>query len=117
MNKTKIPWCDYTWNPIVGCSPCSPGCDHCYAKAISHRFHLPWGKAHFMPERLNEPYKIRKPARIFVCSMSDIFHETIDPEWRVKIYLTITSLPWHTFILLTKRAVAARHVGGTRRPA
>lgn len=103
MNKTKIPWCDYTWNPIVGCSPASEGCQNCYAAAISHRFGLPWGKAHFMSGRLSEPSRIRKGGRVFVCSMSDLGHESVDPDWRQYVACTMTENPHHTYIVLTKR--------------
>jgi protein gp37 len=103
MNKTKIPWCDWTWNPIVGCSPASEGCAHCYAAAISKRFHLPWGSAHFMPDRLDQPAKMRKPGRVFVCSMADLGHETVKPGWREEIYDAMMRAPWHTYIVLTKR--------------
>lgn len=103
MNKTKIEWCDYTWNPIVGCSPISKGCAHCYAAAISRRFKLPWGKAHFMPARLPEPMKERTPGRVFVCSMSDIGHESVEPLWRHAIASAMRSAPHHQFIVLTKR--------------
>lgn len=103
MNRTKISWCDWTWNPIVGCSPASAGCAHCYAAAISRRFGLPWGSAHFMPERLDQPSKVRKPGRVFVCSMADIGHETVKQEWRKAVYEAMRAAPWHTFIVLTKR--------------
>jgi protein gp37 len=103
MNKTGIEWCDYTWNPIVGCSPASAGCDNCYAAAISKRFHLPWGSAHFMPERLGQPAKVKKPGRVFVCSMADIGHDTVKPEWRAEIASVMRAAPWHTYIALTKR--------------
>ena len=103
MNRTKIPWCDWTWNPIVGCSPASKGCVNCYAKAISKRFHLPWGSAHFAPERLDQPAKVRKPGRVFVCSMADIGHETVKTEWREAVYAAMRAAPWHTYIVLTKR--------------
>jgi len=103
MNRTRIPWCDWTWNPIVGCSPASEGCAHCYAAAISKRFHLPWGSACFMPERLDQPAEVRKPGRVFVCSMADIGHETVKPEWREAVCAAMRSAPWHTFIILTKR--------------
>ena len=99
MNRTKIPWCDYTWNPIVGCSPVSEGCRHCYAAAMSRRFSLPWGTAHFI-ERLN-------PARLkiagFVCSMADLYHETVDDVTRSAVFNVIGRCPQHTFIILTKR--------------
>ena len=79
MNRTKIEWCDWTWNPIVGCSPASEGCANCYAAAIARRFGMPWGRPVFRPERLNEPQRVKKPGRIFVCSMSDIGHERVCP--------------------------------------
>ncbi len=103
MNKTKIPWADYTWNPIVGCSPASEGCANCYASAISKRFHLPWGSAQFMPERMHQPEREKKPSRIFVCSMSDFYHETVDDVTRSAVMEIIGACPWHTFIILTKR--------------
>jgi len=98
-----IGWCDFTWNPIIGCSPVSPGCENCYAAAISRRFGLPWGTAHFMPDRLGQPSKVPTPARVFVCSMSDIGHETVKPEWREAVYAAMRAAPQHTFIILTKR--------------
>jgi protein gp37 len=103
MNRTGIEWCDWTWNPIVGCSPVSDGCAHCYAAAISRRFHLPWGTAHFLPERLGEPAQLRKPGRVFVCSMSDLGHDAVKPEWRSAIIEAMLAAPWHTYIVLTKR--------------
>jgi protein gp37 len=103
MNKTKIEWCDYTWNPITGCSPVSEACENCYAAAISKRFKLPWGKPVFHPDRLGEPCWVKKPERIFVCSMSDLFHEGVQAEWIDKIFEIMWACPQHTFILLTKR--------------
>lgn len=103
MNKTKIPWADWTWNPIVGCSYISGGCKNCYAAAISKRFNLPWGEAHFMEDRLEQPAKVKKPGRVFVCSMSDLGHHTVDGKWRYMIYQAMRAAPWHTYIVLTKR--------------
>jgi protein gp37 len=107
MNKTKIPWCDWTWNPIVGCSPASEGCANCYAAAISKRFHLPWGSAHFLPERLDQPAKVRKPGRVFVCSMGDLFHESVPDDWIKQVFNAmhpdILQPSCHTFQILTKR--------------
>lgn len=105
MNKTKIPWCDYTWNPITGCTPISDGCRHCYAAAIARRFWKgrKFSDIQFHPERLGEISKIRKPSRIFVGSMGDMFH---DPTlfWHVaKVIQEIWKYPQHTFIFLTKR--------------
>jgi len=103
MNKTKIEWCDYTWNPIVGCSPISAGCKNCYAAAISKRFNLPWGSAHYIPERLTQPLDLEKPSRIFVCSMGDFFHHTVKTEWKHAVFNVVDACPQHTFIFLTKR--------------
>lgn len=106
MNKqgpNGIPWCDYTWSPIVGCSPASTGCFNCYAADISRRFRLPWGGPHFRPDRLSEPAKVRKPSRIFVCSMADLFHPAVKVEWKHKIFTAMNNAPQHIFQLLTKR--------------
>ena len=103
MNKTGIEWCDYTWNPITGCSRVSDGCANCYAEAISKRFHMPWGRAYFHPERLSQPASVKKPSRVFVCSMSDIGHESVKREWLYYIYDAMRSAPQHQYILLTKR--------------
>lgn len=106
MNKqgpNGIPWCDYTWSPIVGCSPASSGCANCYAAAISKRFHLPWGRPHFRSDRLDEPAKVRNPGRVFICSMSDLGHEFVQPEWRSLILQAMQKAPQHQYIILTKR--------------
>jgi len=104
MNKTKIDWCDYTWNPISGCSPISEGCKNCFAERVSARFKLPWGKPVFHPEKLEEPLRTKKPGKVFVCSMSDLFHEDVKPEWIWQIWTAMLKAPQHTFIVLTKRA-------------
>ena len=103
MNKTAISWCDYTWNPITGCSHISEGCDNCYAAAIARRFHKPWGYPVFMPERLHQPSKEKRPSRIFVCSVSDYGHEKVMFDWRDQINEVMEKAFWHTFIVLTKR--------------
>ena len=103
MNKTKISWCDYTWNPITGCSEISEGCQNCYAKALSKRFGWAWGDPVRHGDRLKEPRKLKKPAKIFVCSMSDLFHEKIHNEWINQVIDVIEKNPQHTFIILTKR--------------
>ena len=66
---------------------------------------MPWGSAHFLPERLDQPSKIRKPGRVFVCSMSDIGHETVKPEWREAIFNRMARKDYrhHQYIILTKR--------------
>lgn len=112
MNKTKIEWCDFSWNPVTGCLH---GCPYCYARRIAERFK---GKAFpngftptFYPERLQEPVKVKKPARIFVCDMADLFGEWTwgipqgfaTQEYVVNCILnTIRQCPQHTFLFLTK---------------
>ena len=68
MQKTKIEWCDYTWNPVVGCKH---GCSYCYARKISTRFNGNFEPT-FYPKRLNDKMP-KKPSKIFVCSMADLF--------------------------------------------
>ena len=101
MNRTKIPWTDYTWNVVTGCTPISPGCEHCYAQAMARRFKWPQ-EVQLHPERLEEPRHLRKPSRIFVCSMSDLFHEAVDFHFIASVMGHMHQSP-HTFQLLTKR--------------
>lgn len=159
MNRSKIEWCDYTWNPVTGCLH---GCDYCYARRIAHRFSRGTGKgvnpsAYYVPDlgiyvgdaendslnentnihvlkypmydewvvkegeynycydpfpygfeptfhkyRLDEPKKIKKPARIFVCSMADLFGDWIPDEWILEVLKVVEKCPQHTFFFLTK---------------
>ena len=103
MNKTSIPWCDYTWNPITGCSPESTGCQNCYAKTMAKRFSVTWGTPEFHPDRLDQPAARKHPAKVFVCSMSDFAHEQVKPDWQAQILAAMQRAPWHTYIILTKR--------------
>jgi protein gp37 len=99
MNKTKIEWCDYTWNPVVGCKR---KCSYCYARRIHQRFHqdIPFEELQFFENRLSYPLALRKSSRIFVGSMTDI--EYWKPEWMYKILNIARSRPQHTFMFLTK---------------
>jgi protein gp37 len=126
--KTGISWTDATWNPIRGCSRVSEGCRHCYAESIAYRFsgerldgkpspfagmvqrapdgmRLPqWnGKIKFVEEHLLDPLRWKKPRRIFVNSMSDLFHENVTDEMRDRIFAVMALCPQHTFQVLTKR--------------
>ncbi|MFC4373347.1 DUF5131 family protein [Nocardia halotolerans] len=108
MGKTSIEWTDQTWNPVTGCEKVSPGCDHCYAEGIAHRFagtpQFPNGfGVTLRPERLEEPLHWRKPRRVFVNSMSDLFHADIPDEFIAKVFATMARAPQHTFQILTKR--------------
>jgi protein gp37 len=70
---------------------------------MARRFGWPWGEAHYMPGRLQAPAMQKKPGRVFVCSMSDLGHTTVKPEWRRAIVEAMQAAPWHTYIVLTKR--------------
>lgn len=127
MNKTSIEWTDLTWNPIRArlkgashkarsgtfCTRISPGCTHCYASTINKRFGngLEYTVPNleqvefFVDERiLGEPLKLRKPSRIFVGDMFDLFHEAIPGAMIAEVLRVAWKLPRHTFQFLTKRA-------------
>jgi protein gp37 len=103
---TGIEWTDRTWNPTTGCTKVSPGCTHCYAEAITKRFHtgFPNGFQLTLHEkRLQEPKRWRKPSRIFVNSMSDLFHEEVPLDFIRNVFDVIRETPWHIYQILTKR--------------
>jgi protein gp37 len=132
MNKTKIEWCDMTWNPVTGCLH---GCEYCYARKIADRFATASSKqmiedmleisemdgvpptlehfyktkpfeAGFYPtfyhHRLDEPSKAKKPQKIFVCSMSDLFGGWVPEEWIEAVFEACESAPQHKYLFLTK---------------
>ena len=104
--NTGIEWTDKTWNPTTGCNKVSPGCVHCYAEAITKRFPNNFKNGFDLtlhPERLTEPLKWRTPSRIFVNSMSDLFHEEVPLEFIQLVFQTIKRTPQHTYQILTKR--------------
>ena len=110
MGKTIIEWATHTWNPITGCTPISEGCDHCYARRMANRLAGRYGypaddpfRVTFHPERLSEPLRWKKPRRIFVCSMSDFFHDEVDSWWIDDILDACRAAPQHTYMFLTKR--------------
>jgi protein gp37 len=107
---TKIEWSDATWNPVTGCTKVSPGCDHCYAETMHERFN---GKGSFAtvtlaPHRLAVPLSWRKPRRVFVNSMSDLFHDDIPDEYIAQVFAVMAACPQHTFQVLTKRHARMR---------
>lgn len=120
MNKTKIEWCDATWNPITGCGH---GCPYCYARGLAERFCK--GSAMvtehrgayiaesgaifpmkfnptFYPERLGEPAKLKKPSHIFTVSMGDLFGNWLPEEWIKKVLRAMEDAAQHTYTVLTK---------------
>lgn len=107
-DRTGIEWTDATWNPVTGCTKVSPGCDHCYAETIAHRFDgtpaYPHGfQVTLRPERLDQPLRWRRPRRIFVNSMSDLFHDQVPDQYIARIFAVMANAPRHTFQILTKR--------------
>ena len=121
MSDTKISWAEKVWNPIIGCTKVSVGCKNCYAEKFANRWkgRLPdysevitdghWnGSAIYIPERLFEPQYWKKPKRIFVCSMGDLFHKDVDEVWIKNVFMTINQCPQHQFIILTKRSERAK---------
>lgn len=104
--KTGIEWTDKTWNPTTGCNKVSPGCKYCYAEAITERFtnNFPQGfKFTIYENRLEQPKSWRKPSRIFVNSMSDLFHEEMPIDFLKKVFDVMNETPWHIYQILTKR--------------
>jgi protein gp37 len=104
-DSSKIEWTEATWNPVTGCTKVSPGCDHCYAERITERFH---GKGSFSIVQRDEgklylPLKWRKPRRIFVNSMSDLFHDNVPAPFIGRVWRTMAQTPQHTYQILTKR--------------
>jgi len=107
-DRTKIEWTDATWNPVTGCTRVSPGCDHCYAETIAHRFAgtkaYPNGfDVTLRPERLDQPLRWQRPRRVFVNSMSDLFHDDVPDEYIGSVFEVMAKAPQHTFQILTKR--------------
>lgn len=107
---TKIEWADETWNPVTGCAEVSPGCDNCYAKTFAERFRGTPGHyfehgfdLQLRPAKLDQPLGRRKPLKIFVNSMSDLFHDAIPDAYIVEVFKRMWWSPQHTFQMLTKR--------------
>ena len=117
-----IEWTDETWNPVVGCTRASRGCDNCYAVTMTHRLEAMGqeryagltvlngrGHRHFngvvrtVPEALDKPLKWRKPRRVFVNSMADLFHPEVPFEFIDRVFAVMALCPQHVFQVLTKR--------------
>jgi len=113
--KTTIEWTrnddgtpGRTWNPVTGCTKVSDGCTNCYAETIAERFrgHAAFPKGfdvQIRPTKVNDPMTWRKPTRVFVNSMSDLFHNEVDQHWIADIFAVMAAARRHTFQLLTKR--------------
>jgi protein gp37 len=110
-DHSLIEWTDATWNPIRGCTKISPGCANCYAETFAERFRGVVGHPfeqgfdlRLVPEKLGDPLRWRKPRRIFVNSMSDLFHEDVPDDFIVDVLTVMSRATWHVFQTLTKRA-------------
>jgi protein gp37 len=121
MAETSIEWTDVTWNPVAGCTVLSPGCTNCYAMRMAARLDAMgmtkyrgltrksgrrsvWtGKVRFDKAALAIPTRWRKPRRVFVNSMSDLFHEDVPPTFVKAVWSVMAKTPWHTYQILTKR--------------
>lgn len=108
---TPIEWTEASWNPVTGCTKISDGCKNCYACTMAKRLlamHNPRYTNGFNVTLHNDlldlPLKWKKPRKIFVNSMSDLFHESIPTEFIEKVFFTMQRASWHTFQVLTKRA-------------
>ncbi len=115
--KNGIVWTDETWNPLRGCSRVSEGCRNCYAESVARRFDGPglpyegliasggqWnGQIKLVPEKLDEPLRWQRPRRIFVNSMSDLFHPNVPNEYIDRVFAVMALASQHTFQVLTKR--------------
>lgn len=121
-SASNIQWTNATWNPLAGCTRVSSGCDFCYAAALAAgRLRAtptykglatvtPAGRAAFtgrirlLPDRLDDPLRWRAPRRVFVNSMSDLFHDDVPDDYIARVFAVMARAPRHTFQVLTKRA-------------
>ena len=112
---TNISWADATWNPVTGCTKVSPGCRHCYAETLAERYRgspaYPFGfEVTLRPHKLREPTRWKTPKKVFVCSMSDLFHRAIPPDYLQEVWRTMCETPRHVYQVLTKRPHRAAHL-------
>ena len=109
-DKSSIEWTDATWNPVTGCTAISAGCDHCYARTLSHRLRA-MGVVKYAngfevtlhPDTLGQPLRWKAPRRVFVNSMSDLFHARVPLDYVSQVWAVMRECPQHTFQILTKR--------------
>jgi protein gp37 len=116
-DKSRIEWTDATWNPVRGCTKISPGCKNCYAETFAERFRGVEGHPfqfgfdlRIIPEKLSQPLLWRGPRRIFVNSMSDLFHERVPDAFIQKVASVMRIADWHIYQVLTKRPKRLREL-------
>ena len=102
-DRSTIEWTDATWNPVTGCTHVSEGCRYCYAERVLPRTGQSFDKVVCHPDRLEAPLHWRKPRRIFVNSLSDLFHEDVPDEFIRTVFKVMGEARQHTFQVLTKR--------------
>jgi protein gp37 len=109
--NSHIEWTDATWNPVTGCTKISPGCKHCYAERLAERLKT-MGQANYrngfaltlQPHMLGLPLKWKTPKRIFVNSMSDLFHKDVPTDYIKRVFEVMRLAHWHQYQILTKRS-------------
>lgn len=108
--SSEIEWTNSTWNPVRGCTKISPGCKNCYAKTFAERWRGIPGHAYefgfdprLVPDHLTDPLRWAEPKKIFVNSMSDLFHEAVPDEYIAKVCAVMLAADWHEYQDLTKR--------------
>lgn len=129
-DRTGIIWTDATWNPVTGCTEVSPGCDHCYARALAlGKLRAAYSRAlpvvdtpenradpfavRFWPDRLDQPLRWSRPRMIFANSMSDLFHVDVPAALADQMFAVMALADWHVFQVLTKRpGRALRYIDG-----
>ena len=103
--KSDGQYWDVAWNPIMGCTPISDGCEHCWAAAVMTRFKTgDPRKIQFHPKRLAQPARWRKPRTIAMCWLGDPFHDDVPESWLYRVFAVIANNPQHRYLILTKRA-------------
>lgn len=119
-DKTAIEWTDATWNPMTGCTKVSAGCDNCYAETFSERFRGTPGHyfeggfdIQLRPDKLDQPLRWKRPRRIFVNSMSDLFHNDVPDTYIAQVFGVMALAQHHTFQILTKRHGRMRSLLGS----
>ena len=129
---SAIEWTDLSWNPVTGCTRVTSGCEHCYAFALHDMRHevyqrlggrypngrpmpmqyaRPFSEVQLLPERLEQPLRMKEPKRFFVNSMSDLFHSAVPDRYILQVFEVMQAAHWHTFQVLTKRAGRLRRFG------
>ena len=110
-DTSHIEWTDATWNPVTGCSKISAGCKFCYAERLALRLRA-MGQGNYrngfevtlQPHMLDHPFRWRQPRRVFVNSMSDLFHEDVPDDYVKQVFDVMQRAHWHQYQVLTKRS-------------